>query len=233
MDFYRNENENKQSVTFTDDQSAAIDELISFIAATWSDKDFIRGLCGPGGTGKTFVTKYIIENCKYSHSVIKCTAPTHKACRVLNNAIGNIRNVETIQSTFGLRLDLKLEDFDPERPQFNPIAGPKLDNIKLLIVDEASMLPAKLVKYIISTCKKLNIKIIFQGDSFQLPPVGEKQSYAFTQCYKTNYLNEIVRQGNDNPIRDILSILREDIKNKTYRFQNLFLKIEINIFIMM
>ena len=53
MDFYRNENENKQSVTFTDDQSAAIDELISFIAATWSDKDFIRGLCGPGGTGKT------------------------------------------------------------------------------------------------------------------------------------------------------------------------------------
>ena len=123
MDFYRNENENKQSVTFTDDQSAAIDELISFIAATWSDKDFIRGLCGPGGTGKTFVTKYIIENCKYSHSVIKCTAPTHKACRVLNNAIGNIRNVETIQSTFGLRLDLKLEDFDPERPQFNPIAS--------------------------------------------------------------------------------------------------------------
>ena len=136
-------------------------------------------MCGPGGTGKTFVTKYIIENCKYSHSVIKCTAPTHKACRVLNNAIGNIRNVETIQSTFGLRLDLKLEDFDPERPQFNPIAGPKLDNIKLLIVDEASMLPAKLVKYIINTCKKLNIKIIFQGDSFQLPPVGEKQSYAF------------------------------------------------------
>ena len=160
MDFYRNENENKQSVTFTDDQNAAIDELISFIAATWSDKDFIRGLCGPGGTGKTFVTKYIIENCKYSHSVIKCTAPTHKACRVLNNAIGNIRNVETIQSTFGLRLDLKLEDFDPERPQFNPIAGPKLDNIKLLIVDEASMLPAKLVKYIINTCKKLNIKIL-------------------------------------------------------------------------
>lgn len=52
MDFYRNENENKQSVTFTDDQSAAIDDLISFIAATWSDKDFIRGLCGPGGTGK-------------------------------------------------------------------------------------------------------------------------------------------------------------------------------------
>ena len=154
-------NENKQSVTFTDDQSAAIDELISFIAATWSDKDFIRGLCGPGGTGKTFVTKYIIENCKYSHSVIKCTAPTHKACRVLSNSIGNIRNVETIQSTFGLRLDLKLENFDPERPQFNPIAGPKLDNIKLLIIDEASMLPAKLVKYIINTCKKLNIKIIF------------------------------------------------------------------------
>ena len=28
MDFYRNENENKQSVIFTDDQSAAIDDTI-------------------------------------------------------------------------------------------------------------------------------------------------------------------------------------------------------------
>ena len=218
MDFYNKENENKQSIKFTEDQTAAIDELISFIATSWSEKDFIRGLCGPGGTGKTFVTKYIIENCKYSYSVIKCTAPTHKACRVLGSAIGNNKNVDTVQSTFGLRLDLRLEDFDPERPQFNPIAGPKLDNIKLLIVDEASMLPTKLVKYIIDTCKKLNIKIIFQGDSSQLPPVGEKQSFAFLKCYKIHYLNEIVRQGDNNPIKDILAILREDIKNKTYRF---------------
>lgn len=61
MDFYRNENENKQSVTFTDDQSAAIDELISFIAATWSDKDFIRGLCGPGGTGKLLLLNILLK----------------------------------------------------------------------------------------------------------------------------------------------------------------------------
>lgn len=218
MDFYNNKKEDKQSITFTKDQEVAIDDLISFIAAPWSDKDYIRGLCGPGGSGKTFVTKYIINNCKYSYSVIKCAAPTHKACRVLASAIGNIKNVDTIQSTFGLRLDLRLEDFDPEKPQFNPIAGPKLENIRLLIVDEASMIPMKLVKYIVDTCKKLNIKIIFQGDTYQLPPVGEKQSYAFVKCYKINYLNEIVRQKDNNPIRDILDILREDIKNKTYRF---------------
>ena len=39
-------------------------------------------------------------------------------------------------------------DFDPNNPQFNPMAKPKLDDIKLLLVDEASMLPSKIVNYI-------------------------------------------------------------------------------------
>lgn len=70
-------------IEFTKDQEVAIKNLIDFIATPWSDVDFIRGLCGAGGTGKTFITDYIINHCRYSLSVIKCTAPTHKACRVL------------------------------------------------------------------------------------------------------------------------------------------------------
>ena len=113
-------------------------------------------------THNTFITKYIISHCKYSNSVIKCTSPTHKACRVFSQALGG-KSVDTIQSTFGLRLNLKLEDFDPNNPQFDPMAKPKLENIKLLLVDEASMLPAKLVTFICTKCKALEIKIIFIG----------------------------------------------------------------------
>lgn len=205
------------SITFTNDQKAAIDDLISFIAASWSDDDYIRGLCGAGGVGKTFITNYIIYNCKYSSSVIKCTAPTHKACRVLSSAINN-KKVETIQSVFGLRPDLRLEDFNPENPQFNPMGTPKIEGIKLLIVDEASMLPIKLVNYINKTCKENNIKLIYSGDASQLPPVGEKRSYAFITCKKINYLNQIVRQNETNPIKNLLTLLRNDIENKTYKF---------------
>lgn len=147
---------------FTEDQQVAIGNIIDFIAAPFNSAKYMVGLTGAGGTGKTFITKYIISHCKYSNSVIKCTSPTHKACRVFSQALGG-KSVDTIQSTFGLRLNLKLEDFDPNNPQFDPMARPKLENIKLLLVDEASMLPAKLVTFICTKCKALEIKIIFIG----------------------------------------------------------------------
>lgn len=213
-----NKKQNKTTtITFTDDQKAAIDNITAFLNKEFDSNNFIIGLTGAGGTGKTFITNYIIANCKYSSSVIKCTSSTHKACRVFSQALNN-RKVETIQSTLGLRLDLKLEDFNPEQPQFNPTAQPKLDNIKLLIVDEASMLPAKLVTYIIKICKDLQIKIIFIGDSYQLSPVNEFRSIAFDRCGKVCELNEIVRQGESNPSMFLLDLLRQDIKNKTFKF---------------
>lgn len=205
------------SLTFTKDQQKAIDIIIEFIASPFDAAKYIIGLSGAGGTGKTFITNYIITHCKYSNSVIKCTSPTHKACRVFSQAIKG-KTVDTIQSVFGLRLDLKLEDFDPNRPQFNPMGSPKLENVRLLLIDEASMLPAKLVGYVCKKCKELQIKIIFIGDSYQLAPVNERKSIAFERCFIVCYLNEIVRQGEDNPISGILEILRKDIKNKTYDF---------------
>ena len=203
--------------TFTDDQQNAIGNIIDFIAAPFNPAKYIVGLTGAGGTGKTFITKYIITHCRYSGSVIKCTSPTHKACRVFSQAIGG-KTVDTIQSTFGFRLDLKLEDFDPANPQFNPYAKPKLDNIKLLIVDESSMLPAKLVTYICNECKKREIKILFIGDAYQLAPVKEKRSIAFDRCVNIYRLTQIVRQAANNPITNVLNLLRYDIEHHTYRF---------------
>lgn len=207
----------KNVYNFTNDQQKAIDNIISFIAAPFNPAKYIVGLTGAGGTGKTFITKYIISHCKYSNSVIKCTSSTHKACRVFSQALDG-KDVDTIQSTFGLRLDLRLEDFDPANPQFNPMAKPKLENIKLLLVDEASMLPSKLVTFICNECKKLEIKIIFIGDNYQLAPVNEKKSIAFDRCFEINQLKEIVRQAANNPITNLLELLRYDIEHHTYRF---------------
>lgn len=204
-------------VNFTKDQKLAIDGIIDFCSGDFDNNNYITGLVGAGGTGKTFITNYIIEHCQYSNSVIKCTSSTHKACRVFSQAIG-YKKVDTIQSTFGLRLDLALEDFNPDNPQFNPKAKPKLDNIKLLIIDEASMIPAKLITYINKKCKELEIKILYIGDSSQLPPVNEKQSIAFKTCAQVYELKQIVRQENTNPIKDLLDMLRYDIEHKTYRF---------------
>lgn len=209
----------KTKYDFTNDQQEAIDGIIDFIAKPFNPAKYIVGLTGAGGTGKTFITNYIINNCVYSNSVIKCTSTTHKACRVFSQAIG-FRTVETIQSVLGLRLDLKLEDFNPDNPQFNPMGSPKLEYIKLLIVDESSMLPAKLVNYIRKICKDNSIKILFIGDNYQLAPPNENKSIAFDICYKVYNLEEIVRQKLNNPIIDLISLLRKDIKNKTNEFIN-------------
>ena len=209
--------DDKNVYTFTNDQQVAISNIIDFIAVPFNPAKYIVGLTGAGGTGKTFITKYIISHCKYSNSVIKCTSPTHKACRVFSQALDG-KNVDTIQSTFGLRLDLRLEDFDPANPQFNPMAKPKLENVRLLLIDEASMLPAKLVTFICNKCKELEIKIIFIGDAYQLAPVNEFKSIAFDRCYEVYQLRQIVRQAANNPITNLLNLLRYDIEHHTYRF---------------
>ena len=209
---------NSGGIKFTNDQEVAVNGLIDFIGASWSDKNYINALCGAGGVGKTFVTKYVIENCKFSNSVIFCAAPTHKACRVLSTAIGG-KKVNTIQSLFGFRLDVDIDNFDPNNPAFNPIGKNKMlkdgySVARLLIIDEASMLNNKLVNYIAKFCREKEIKVLFIGDSHQLPPVNESRSQAFVIASKTYYLREVVRQGVNNPISKLLELLREDISNK-------------------
>lgn len=212
---------NNEQIVFTKSQEKAVDGIIDFIAQPFDSNDFVRSISGPGGTGKTFITNYIIKHCKFSDSIIRCAAPTHKACRVLSNAL-NGKRVDTIQSLLGLRLNLSLEDFNPVRPQFDPIGRNKLqdktDYTRLLIIDEASMIPTKLYNYLIKVCKDKWCKVITIGDASQLSPVNERKSIAFANNNDIYYLKEIVRQEANNPITDLLKIVRDDIKNKTYRF---------------
>lgn len=203
--------------TLTEDQRKCIDGVLDFIDRPFDKKRFICGIIGPGGVGKTYVTQYIINNSTMTPSLISATSPTHKACRVFCNAIQG-KPVNTIQSTFGFKMNMKLENFDPNRPQFNPQGRVKLDNTKLLMIDESSMIPVMMVNYIIKVCLALEIKIIFIGDSYQLTPVKESRSTAFDRCQVTYKLTTIVRQGDNNSISEILPLIRADIDRKTHKF---------------
>ena len=218
IDFVPSNNSNNKVVSFTKGQEEAVKNILQFLSEPFDKANFIVGLTGAGGVGKTFVIKYIVDNSVYSSSVIGCCSTTHKACRVFAEALGRTKRVHTIQSTFGFRMDMKLEDFNPLRPQFAPKATPKIDEVKVLIIDEASMLPSGLVTYIRKTCQAKEIKVIFVGDSDQLPPVGQLRSTAFSICSKVYTLTEIVRQGVKNPILGLLDYLRYDIENKTNYF---------------
>lgn len=211
------DNANKKSIILTASQNEIVDGITNFINSPFTPTRSVVGLSGASGTGKSTCIKNIIYKCKYSDSVVAFCAPTHKACRVLESITGK-HNVSTIQSRFGFRLDLKLDDFDPSNPIFNPIENPKLNDVLLLVVDEASMLNLKLVNYIINECKQRKIKLLFVGDPYQLSAVNERKSYAFDLCHKVYELDEIIRQNNENPVNNLLAMLREDVKKRTFEF---------------
>lgn len=81
------------------------------------------------------------------------------------------------------------------------------------------MLNRSLVTYIDKMMKKYSIKLILCGDDAQIPPVNEKDSYAFKGVTSFR-LTQIVRQDEDNPIRTLTELLRGDVYNGTFNFLN-------------
>ena len=213
-----NGKDNISTLAFTKDQQKAYLELINFIASDYDDKDYKRALVGPAGTGKTYLVKALIKHCKLSYSMIGLAAPTHKACRVLQESI-NLPSVKvnTLQSDLGLRLNFNVDKFDINHPPFDPRGRIKIGEYKLYIVDEASMINRGLCTFLEKTCKTNQCKIIYIGDDSQLAPVGEKYSSSL-RGVKTYKLYQIVRQEDDNPIRYLLDLLRYDIKHRTFKF---------------
>lgn len=210
----------------TDDQKVAHDELLDFIKSNYNPKDYKRALCGAAGTGKTFLVKQIIRDCGISYSSIGLSAPTHKACRILSESIGiGSIKINTLQSDLGLKLNFNVDNFDIKNPPFDPKGKIKIENCKLYIVDEASMINKGLCKFLEDICIKNACKLIYIGDSYQLPAPKDKYISAFNNI-KIYHLKQIVRQEDDNPVKTLLTILRQDIDNKTFNFISTILKVK-------
>lgn len=196
---------------FTGCQADAIIKLKAF----YYSKDLIFTLSGAAGTGKTYVIKYFLDYiAKYNICV---TAPTHKAVRVVEKMTG--RKGKTLQSLHGLRPNVNLDNFNIDNVKFDTLGEPNIRNYHCVIIDECSMINTDLFRLNESRAKQYNVKVIYVGDVLQLPPIRERVSNTFLQP-NVAVLTEIVRQKDDNPLLDILSILREDITNQTSNFIN-------------
>lgn len=197
------------TITLNQDQDRAVNILTEW----YSNKDKeneIAILEGYAGTGKTFITTYIIDELKINKVLV--SAPTNKAVSVIKAATGLAG--KTIHQILGLNLDMDLSDFDPNNPKFSP-KRPVDADYKLIVIDEASMINKELYKQLKELAEKRNLKILFLGDRFQLPPVKEKVSSVFTDPKTKAILNEVVRQGDDNPNSELIQLCINDIKNNT------------------
>ena len=107
-----------------------------------------------------------------------------------------------------------MDDFNPNDPQFNPIAEPKITDFSFVVIDEASMINQELYKLIHSNVLNSKTKVLFVGDPAQIPPVGEKESVVFNQEMddKTyHHLSKIERQNDTNPITFVYDALRNNL----------------------
>lgn len=186
-------------------------------------------LSGKAGTGKTFVTKLVIQELKERGKNIAVLAPTGVAANNVGGA--------TIHSLFALPV---YEVITYDNCKFVKSAKRKIfDSIDVLLIDEVSMVRADMIDGIHLTMKKngcygLDFKqVIFIGDMGQLPPVASDnfksvmlQSYKGVEFYhadivksiniKTIELNEVKRQD-DPEFISALNVIREGGKSQYFK----------------
>ncbi|MDJ0534979.1 MAG: AAA family ATPase [Xenococcaceae cyanobacterium MO_207.B15] len=156
----------------TPDQQQALSQLQRF---TYGVESFFR-LTGYAGTGKSFlITHYIRWLIEESINFVSAS-PTNKAAK----------NLKTIASFSGLDIDcLTVAQLLGQQPELDEVTGKELflskDNLdwssySVIIIDEFSMVNKSDFEDIV---KEINCcedtKVVFVGDSAQLPPVGETE----------------------------------------------------------
>lgn len=141
-------------------------------------------LAGPAGSGKSSVIKYIISHLGLrERDVLTCAYTGKAALNLLRKGCPNsctlhhaIYNAEYNRAT-------REWTFTPKH---------RLD-FRLVIVDEASMLPEGMYKQLMG----YNIPVLYIGDHCQLPPVDS----AFNLMLSPDFtITEIVRQAAESPI---------------------------------
>ena len=196
---------NGNIITFNEQQIEGISKIRGWLKN--KGKKFFT-LAGAAGTGKSSILKKITDNYR---GRVGISAPTHKAKRVVAK-MTELDGV-TLHSILGLRPDLDLDNFNPNKPEFSPIAEIKMYQYDLLVIDESSMINLGLLNMIKDVAKIVDIKILFIGDPAQIPPVGEKASAVFSdESIEIHWLTKVERQKGSNPLCLIYDKLRNNQK---------------------
>ena len=170
-------------------------------------------LTGSSGSGKSTCLKSIINWAQENDINIGVTAATGAAAFLING--------RTIHSFLGIGLGKSPADTLASKTiAKNELVYTRINTLKILIIDEISMISAELFSKIseyLCIIKKNNkpfggIQIVLSGDFCQLPPVNGE--YCFTSNIWKNgnikniILEDLMRQQNDIVFQNILQELR-------------------------
>ncbi len=172
------------------DQSAALISIHDWIKPSCTEPFFV--LSGSAGTGKTYLLMPLVDELR---GRVVFTAPTNKATKVLRQRLTTPQykpDCRTIYSLLGLRLEPSGEIRELKEPD-DPV---DLSAMRLIVVDEGSMVAPLLMTFIAGATKQYpGLKFLFLGDRSQLPPVKEAESPVWALPGPKVELTTIVRFG--------------------------------------
>ena len=180
-------------------------------------------ITGPGGTGKSALIKHIKRNADARCKIIQVCALTGCASVLLEC------KAKTLHSWSGIGLGKGAIEQLIKKVQKNKHYKALWKETDILVVDEVSMMSLKLFETLDAIGKSVRkdrrpfggLQLIFSGDFYQLPPVGDKDDpdtskfcfeseFWFTTFARQNHiqLQKIFRQ-NDPIYQSILNQVRE------------------------
>jgi len=211
----------------TESQKAADEVFNNWWFHKNKERKQILRIGGPGGSGKSYLVRYIIEHYGFNESNCYVMAYTGQATNVLRQSGIMAR---TIHSSIMIPRDEPVLDKNTHKPiyrngiplttvKFKPLKKlPK--GIKLLIVDEASFLPLDME----NTLKSFGIPILEIGDPIQLPPVS-RDAQPFHLRNLDYIMTGSMRQKAGSELLDFCTRFRrlENIDTRQYHDDVLFL----------
>jgi exodeoxyribonuclease V len=191
----------------TQDQIKALEEIKEWFNGRSIPEPFIT-LGGYAGTGKTELIKYLPAHLNLLPPQVAYLAFTGKAVDVMKQ-----RGVTDPQT---MHKFIYNTSFDEAQGVY--IHNKRTDPVtqRLLIIDEASMVPEEMFNELIYDLKG-NFKTIFVGDHGQLPPIGGKFNLMEKPDLK---LTQIHRQAHNNPIIALSEMIRKQDYSFLDRKQN-------------
>jgi len=166
-------------------------------------------ITGPGGSGKSALIKIINEDAHNKLKNIQVCALTGCAAVLLDC------KAKTLHSWAGIGLGNGTIEYLVAKINKNKFTKALWREIEILVVDEISMLSLKLFNILNQIGKIIRrnprpfggIQLIFLGDFYQLPPVGDKDDLE-TQCYCFESIDWNTTFHNENQIQ-LIKIFRQ------------------------
>jgi|TARA_B110000438_G_scaffold181108_1_gene173043 exodeoxyribonuclease-5 len=196
------------SFQFSNDQLTAMDKICrQLLDTTPIGVHSLAVLTGAAGTGKTTVVGEIINRIKLHSPTLEIAlcATTHRAAAVLSDIVNE--PVFTGHALFKLRPGVTKYG----KETLKKVGFCEIPFESVVIIDEASMIGNKFLEAIVDIVRHRNLKVLFVGDPFQLPPPADTCSI-FDGSLPTFQLTTVHRQLGDNPILDKATEFRQFIE---------------------